>query len=168
MNITILYVSITSNTEKVAGYIREGICTVGDINVKLMNLAKEETLDFDFIKESKAVIFGSPTYVANMSWQMKKWFDTNWSCSLSGKLGAVFATANALHGGADLALLGMINHLLVKGMLVYSSGVEYGRPFIHLGPVALRDELEKKKDLFVLFGKRIAGKSIELFEDTTS
>ena len=102
-----------------------------------------------------------------MSWQMKKWFDTDWNCHLSGKLGAAFATANALHGGADLALLGLVNHMLVKGMLAYSSGAGCGRPFIHLGPVALRGELEKKKDLFVLFGKRIAEKSIELFENTT-
>jgi NAD(P)H dehydrogenase (quinone) len=168
VKITILYVSITGNTEKVAGYIQEGICTVGDIEVKLMNLAKEETLDLDFMNESKTVIFGTPTYVANMSWQMKKWFDTDRRCNLSGKLGAAFATANVLHGGADLALLGIINHMLVKGMLAYSSGSGCGRPFIHLGPVALRDELEKKKDLFVLFGKRIAEKSMELFENTTN
>lgn len=163
MKISILYVSITGNTEKVAGYIQEGIRTVGNIEVKLMNLTKKETLDLNFINESRTVIFGTPTYVANMSWQMKKWFDTEWNYSLSGKLGAVFATANALHGGADLALLGMVNHILVKGMLAYSSGAGCGRPFIHLGPVALRDELEEKEDLFVLFGKRIAEKSMELF-----
>jgi hypothetical protein len=28
--------------------------------------------------------------------------------------------------------------------------------------------LEAKKDLFVLFGKRVADKSIELFENTTA
>ena len=164
MRITILYVSVTGNTEKVAGYIKEGICSVGDIEVRLMNLVKKETMDKDFIESSKAVIFGTPSYVANMSWQMKKWFDTEWECNLSGKLGAAFATANCLHGGADVALLGIINHILVKGMLAYSSGVIYGPPNIHLGPVALRDGLEDKKDLFVLFGKRIAAKSVELFE----
>jgi NAD(P)H dehydrogenase (quinone) len=164
MKITILYVSVTGNTEKVAGYIKEGLCSTGKVEVKLMNLVKEESLDVEFIKASRAVVFGTPTYVANLSWQMKKWFDTEWNCSLAGKLGAAFATANCLHGGADLALLGIINHILVKGMLAYSSGAGCGNPFIHLGPVALRGELEDKKDLFVVFGKRIADKSLELFE----
>lgn len=65
-----------------------------------------------------------------------------------------------------MAVLCLINHMLVKGMLAYSSGAGCGRPFIHLGPIALRDELEKKKDLFVVFGKRIADKSKELFGNT--
>lgn len=72
MKIAILYVSITGNTEKAAGYIQEGICEAGGIDVRLMNLAREETLDLDFIKDSRAVIFGTPTYVANISWQIKK------------------------------------------------------------------------------------------------
>jgi NAD(P)H dehydrogenase (quinone) len=163
VKITILYVSVTGNTEKVAGYIQEGILSTGNVEVKLMNLVKAETVDKDFINASRAVVFGTPTYVANMSWQMKQWFDTEWECKLAGKIGAAFATANCLHGGADLALLGVINHILVKGMLAYSSGAGCGQPFIHLGPVALRGELEAKKDLFVLFGKRIAEKSGELF-----
>ncbi len=165
MKITVLYVSVTGNTEKVAGYIKEGLSSTGRVEVKLMNLIKEETLDTGFIKASRAIVFGTPTYVANISWQMKKWFDTEWNCQLPGKLGAAFATANCLHGGADLALLGIINHILVKGMLAYSSGAGCGNPFIHLGPVALRGELEEKKDLFVTFGKRIAEKSLEIFEN---
>lgn len=163
MKITVLYVSVTGNTERVAGYVKEGICQVGGVEARLMNLVREETLDFDFIRASKAVVFGTPTYAANMAWQMKRWFDTDWECSLSGKLGAAFATANCLHGGADVAILAVINHILVKGMLAYASGMGCGTPFIHLGPVALRGELEEKRDLFVVFGNRIAGKCAELF-----
>jgi NAD(P)H dehydrogenase (quinone) len=166
VKITILYVSITGNTEKTAEYIKEGILSAGEIEVRLMNLASEETIDHDFIEASRAVIFGTPTYVANMCWQLKKWFDTDWNCNLAGKIGAAFATANVISGGADVAILSVINHLLVKGMLAYSSGAGCGRPFIHLGPIAIRGELGAKKDVFVLFGKRIAEKSMELFENT--
>lgn len=165
MKITILYASVTGNTEKVAGFIKEGICSTGAIEVRLMNLVKEETIDIGFINDSKAVVFGTPTYVSNMCWQMKKWFDTEWKCTLSGKLGAAFATANVLSGGADVAILSIINHILVKGMLAYSSGAGCGRPFIHLGPIAIRGELEEKRDVFTVFGKRIAEKSRELFEN---
>lgn len=167
MKITILYVSVTGNTETAAEYIEQGIKKAdrkaAGLEVKLMNLVKEETLDPDYVKESKTVIIGTPTYVANMSWQMKKWFDTNREFKLAGKLGGVFATANFAHGGADLALLGLINHMLVKGMLIYSSGSGCGKPFIHLGPMALKGELKHKKKLFMTFGRRMADKTLELF-----
>ncbi|MFA0816540.1 MAG: flavodoxin family protein [Anaerofustis sp.] len=166
MKIAILYYSESGNTAKMADTIEAGILSVGQIEVKQMNLNQTDNkpIDADFVNQSSAVLFGTPTYVANMCWQMKQWFDTDWNCNLAGKLGGAFATANAPHGGADVAVLGIINHLLVKGMLVYSSGAGCGRPFIHLGPTALRDELEQKAPLFKLFGKRIAEKAIELFD----
>jgi len=168
MRITILYVSVTGNTEKMAEHIREGICETGNIEVRMMNLSKEEpmnykSMDYSFIEDSEALIIGTPAYVADMSWQLKKWFDTEWKCSLAGKLGAAFATANYLHGGADLAISSVLSHMLVKGMLVYSSGAGCGNPFIHLGPVALNHDLESKRELFRLFGKRVAEKTMELF-----
>lgn len=163
MKISIIYVSVTGNTEQVAGYIRDGILSEGENEIKLMNLAKEETMDTAFVNDSQAVILGTPTYVASLAWQIKKWFDTDWDCKLAGKLGAGFATANVLSGGADVAILSLISHMLVKGMVVYSSGAGCGQPFIHLGPIGIRGELEQKKDIFELYGKRIAAKSRELF-----
>ena len=59
---------------------------------------------------------------------MKKWFGTNWTAKLGGELGGVFATENSPNGGAELALITMAGHILVKGMLVYSGR---GRPFIY-------------------------------------
>ncbi|MGI6711166.1 MAG: flavodoxin family protein [Bacillota bacterium] len=163
MKITVLYVSVTGNTEKMAGYIRDGIEETDDMEVRLMNLNQKETVDFSFVKDSSAIIIGTPAYVADMSWQLKKWFDTDWNCNLAGKLGAAFATANCMHGGADLAISSVLRHMLVKGIMVYSSGAGCGRPFIHLGPVALKDDLDGKRELFQLFGKRIAQKAVELF-----
>ncbi|EQB22015.1 Flavodoxin [Dehalobacter sp. UNSWDHB] len=52
----------------------------------------EETVDYEFVEDSQAVIIGTPAYAADLSWQLKKWFDTDWNCSLAGKLGATFAT----------------------------------------------------------------------------
>lgn len=163
MKITILYVSCSGNTEKAAGLIRDGIMQAGDIEVRLMNIINEETLDAAFIKESAAVIIGTPTYAASMSWQLKKWFDTNRSAKLVGKLGAAFATAEYVYGGADIALASILQNMLVKGMLVYSSGAGCGAPIIHLGPVAITNDFEKSRDLFMIFGKRIAEKAMALF-----
>ena len=78
MKITILYVSVSGNTQKAASYIKEGIAQAGaGIEVKLINLLEEEAPDNDFIAESAAVIIGSPTYFADMCWQLKKWFDVD-------------------------------------------------------------------------------------------
>ena len=94
MKISILYFSASGNTEKAAEFIKEGISSLGEIEVKLMNIANSENIDDAFINDSKAVIFGTPTYSANMCWQMKQFFDTYRSCKLAGKIGAAIATEN--------------------------------------------------------------------------
>lgn len=164
LQIALLFFSETGNTERMAGFVGDGIHQFDDtIDVKLMNIKNDESIDVDFLNSSQAVIFGTPCYGANACWQMKKFLDTRWDLKLEGKLAGCFATANYMHGGGDVAILTVLQHTLVRGMLAYSSGVGCGRPYIHLGPVALRDELDEKKDLFEIFGRRCAEKTKELF-----
>lgn len=161
MKLAIIYYSKTGKTLEMAREIEKGMKSVDNIEVKLF---KVDDIDHDYINESKAVIFGTPTYYANTCWQIKKWFDESWGCNLAGKIGGAFATANFQQGGADSAILTIINHLMVKGMLVYSGGSALGDPYIHLGPVALRDTFEESREMFNVFGRRIAEKCVELFE----
>ncbi|SFD14371.1 flavodoxin family protein [Clostridium uliginosum] len=161
MKIAILYFSKTGKTERTAKVIEEGINKVEGIEVKAMNLDK---VDYEFLDESKAVIFGTPTYYANMTWQMKKWIDESRNCNLEGKLGAVFATAQYIGGGANVAMTTMINHFMVKGMLMYSGGSALGQPYIHLGHVSIGDGNEKEDEVARVFGERIGKKAKELFE----
>ena len=50
LQISLLFFSETGNTEKVAGFIRDGIHKVDNsIAVKLMNYKNEENVDVDFI-----------------------------------------------------------------------------------------------------------------------
>lgn len=164
MKIAILYFSETGNTEKMASFVKEGILSADkDIEVVLINIVKDENIDAKVFNDCSAVIFGTPCYVSNTCWQLKKFFDTRFDCKLEGKLAACFATANCMWGGADLAIMTVLQHALTRGMLAYSSGMECGRPFIHLGPIALRDELDEKAELFSLFGSRVAKKTLELF-----
>lgn len=165
MKIAILYFSQTGNTEKMAGVIRDGILEYNkNIEVSLMNISSDENIDKDFLNDSSAVIFGTPTYVASTCWQMKKFFDTRFDCKLEGKLAACFATAGCVWGGPDIAIQSILEMALTHGMLAYSSGTEFGRPYIHLGPIALMNNLEENADIFTLFGKRIARKTSELFK----
>lgn len=143
-----------------AEVIANGMKSVAGIEVGVFDL---EQIDYDFLAESNAVVFGTPTYYANTCWQIKKWFDESRNIKLGGKIGAVFATADFAQGGADTAILTIINHLMVKGMLVYSGGSAMGLPYIHLGAVALKENFEQSKPMFEIFGQRIADKTVELF-----
>ena len=162
MKLSIIYFSKTGNTYTMAKEIGNGMKTIENIELRIFDI---ENIDYEYINESKAVVFGTPTYYANTCWQIKKWFDESWGCNLSGKIGGVFATADFPQGGADTAISTIINNLMVKGMLVYSGGSAVGEPYIHLGPVALKENFEESKELFNVFGKRIAAKCIELFKE---
>ena len=160
MKISILYSSRTGKTERVAKLIEEGVKRVQGIEVKAMNLNE---IDKEFIDDSKGIIFGTPTYYANMSWEMKKWIDESSSFNLEGKLGAAFSTANSIAGGSDIALLAILNHLMVKGMLVYSGGVAFGKPKTHLGYVQINEIVENEDENARIFGERIAKKVSQIF-----
>ena len=166
MRVSILYYSETGNTEQVARWIGQGAESVAGTEVRLFNLRDNEEPDQTFIESSSAVIFGTPTYYANMCWQVKRWFDTKHAYHLAGKIGSAFSTENSPNGGGgELAIMTLVNHMLVKGMLVYSSGAGCGRPFIHIGPTVVQDVLPEKEGLCRLFGQRIAEKAHELFQN---
>lgn len=167
MKISIILYSETGNTEKAAEYITAGAMKIEGTEVKCFNIKDEENWDVEYIKESKAVIFGTPTYYANICWQMKKWFDTQGvKYGLGGKIGSAFATENSPNGGgAELAIMTIYNHLLVYGMLVYSTGVDYGRPPIHIGPTIVKDQMQDREENCRRFGERIAMKVRDLFGD---
>lgn len=163
--ISIIFYSETGNTETVSQWIREGVLSVPDTEVRLFNLKNSEEPDKEYVEACDAVIFGTPTYVANLCWQIKKWFDTNMHYNLGGKLGSAFSTENSPNGGGgELAIMTLINHMLVKGMMIYSSGASCGRPFIHIGPTVVKDRMQEQKDICALFGKRIAEQAHRLFD----
>lgn len=165
MKVSIVYFSATGNTEKVARWIQEGAQQAADTEVRLFNLAENDAPDRDFIEASSAVVFGTPTYVASMCWQLKKFFDVHMEYDLADKIGAAFATENSPHGGgAEQAVMTIHTHMLVKGMFVYSSGAGCGRPYIHIGPTVVRDQMEERKEICQVFGKRIAEKAHMLFD----
>lgn len=160
MNITILYHSESGNTEEVAGIIKSGCNKIEGIKAEVMSI---KDADVEFINSSEAIILGSPTYTGNMSWQLKSFLDKNSKINYKGKLGAVFATENFIGGGADSALISMLSHLLVKGMVVYSAGASEGKPYTHFGAVCIQAGNKEQRARAEIFGERIAKKTVELF-----
>ena len=146
MKMTVLYHSVTGNTKTMAQVIAEGMMTVAGVEAKAFPI---ENWDAAWVKESKCVVLGTPIYLADL-------------CS-AVKVGGAFATADYLHGGGDLGIQTILNHMMVLGMLTYSGGGSFGKPVIHLGPVALHGHLEESKELFRLYGQRMATKTVSLF-----
>ena len=160
MKISILYDSKSGHTKRIGETIKLGAERVSEIEVKCMNI---NNIDINFLNESKAVIFGTPTYLANTTYNIKNWLDNSRNINLEGKIGAMYATADYIWGGADTAILTLMNHLIVKGMLLYSGGSAHGKPFIHLGYVSVNGVNDEDKETPMIFGERIAKKVKELF-----
>lgn len=160
MKMTVLYYSKSGNTKQMAQVIVEGMSAVEGVEAKAFSL---DEIDENFIKESKCVVIGTPIYLASMANPVKTWLDTaSLQYGLAGKIGGAFATADYVHGGAEIGIQSILSHLMVLGMLIYSGGGAYGKPVIHLGPVSLKDAMEETKENFYLYGQRMATKTKEL------
>lgn len=102
MKIAVIYYSQTGHTREMGEEITKGISAAGG-EARLFSV--EEEMDADYINSCDGVIFGTPTWMANTCWQMKKWFDVDSRpLKLAGKLGGVYATAHYAQGGADVAI----------------------------------------------------------------
>lgn len=160
MKVAIIYHSETGNTRAMAELVREG-CRRAGAEAACMPV---DEVDVGYVKESAAVILGSPTYEGSCSWQMKRFLDTAQE-GLAGKLGGVFASQNwPGGGGASFAEMTMIAGMLVRGMLIYSGGITEGQPFLHFGAVSRRapDE-ELYRERCIKLGENVARKAMELF-----
>ena len=163
MKISIIYMSQSGNTEAAAEYIEDGILAKYPfIQVKLMNVRENET-DVDFLTQSEAVIFGTPVYFSSMSWELKKWFDQSFRIDLHGKLGAAFVTAQSPTGGVDTAVMEILRHMLVKGMLVFSGTGQDQEHKFQIGAVGIGQDIECSAKQFEKFGECVAQTAIKLF-----
>lgn len=162
MKISIIYVSQSGNTEVAAEYIEEGILArFPFVQVKLMSI-REDEVDYEFLQQSEAVIFGTPVYCAGMSWELKKWFDSNVRLDLSGKLGAVFVTAQSPIGGIDLAIMDVVRNMMLKEMLVFSGAGKGTTNRFQLGAVGIVKTMDQDAEQLQVFGENIVEKVVSL------
>ena len=161
MKISIFYHSVSGNTKQCAEYIAEGANSVDGVEAKVFDIHAPDT---NFAKESSCIILGSPTYMGSMSAEIYTWLEKSMrEFSPAGKLAGAFATERYIHGGGDVAIQGILSHMLVSGMLPYSGGGAFGAPVIHYGPVGLAEDIQGCRDTFITYGRRMAEKASELF-----
>ena len=162
MKMTVLYYSKTGNTKHMAEIIAQGMETVDGVEAKAFPL---DAVEEAWAKESKCIILGAPIYMASVCAPVMSWLQSSFPAyGLAGKLGGAFATADYIHGGGDLGIRTILDHMMVYGMLTYSGGGSCGKPVIHLGPVAISGHLEESEETFVAYGKRMAAKAKEIYQ----
>jgi NAD(P)H dehydrogenase (quinone) len=127
------------------------------------------------LRETDALLLGSPTRFGNMAAPLKHFLDGTGSLWLSGALAGkpagVFTSTQTMHGGQETTLLSMMLPLLHHGM--YLVGLPYteralsdtrggGTPYgaSHVGGTGQLSEHEKT--LAQALGRRVAGLAVQL------
>lgn len=162
MKLSVIYDSKTNNTATMASFIAEGMNRVPGVEARSFHYSE---LDEDFVKDSKGVVFGSPTYMAGPTADFYTFLEKrSRGLNLTGKLGGVFATERFIHGRAEFVMQIIAGHLLMHGMMLYSVGNAKSEPFIHLGPVEVSTMgTDAFRDLFLFYGEKFAEQAVEVF-----
>ncbi len=156
MKITIIFDSVTGNTEKMAHAVAEGAREAGNIDVVVKHVDDAEKEDL----LSEGVIIGSPAYCGLMTWKLKRFFDTKtnpaWG-NVNGHIGAAFSSSGGLGGGNEMTVMSILNALLNFGYLTFGL-TDYTAKGVtaHYGAVAVQTPGEAELKACRLLGKRTA------------
>jgi len=153
--VLVAYYSRGGNTRRMAELVAEGARKAG-ADVELATVDKimpEDLLDYD------GIIIGSPTYYGQMCAEIKKLFDDSvrFHGKLEGKVGGAFSSAANIGGGNETTILGILEAMLIHGMVV--QGSPQGD---HYGPVAICGPDERATKQCRELGERVAKLSARL------
>jgi len=144
----VIYYSKSGNTKKMAETIASAMKNAGlTTDCKSVSEIKpEEVLEFD------AIVVGSPTYYGQMAAPIKQLFDDLVTShgKLQGRVGGAFTSSANIAGGNETTILGIIDAMLISGMVV--QGDPKGD---HYGPVSIGKPDERAKNQCERFALRI-------------
>lgn len=151
----IIYHSKSGHTKKMAEAIAEGI-TETKMNVMVCDVG---TASVDDLVGADAVILGSPCYYGSMAAQMKAFIDASvkYHGKLQGKVGGAFASSGIIGGGNESTVLGLLQALLIHGMVVAGNA-----KISHYGPISIGKPDKRVIDECITYGKRIAELTLKL------
>jgi NAD(P)H dehydrogenase (quinone) len=145
----VVYYSRSGNTKEMA-----------EIIAKAMNEAdlKTECKPVDKVKADDlpgydAIVIGSPTYYGHMAGPIKTLIDdlVGRHGQLNGKVGGAFSSAANIGGGNETTIMGIIEVMLIAGMIV--QGDPQGD---HYGPVSIGKPDNRVRQQCARRGQRIA------------
>jgi len=145
----VIYYSRTGNTKEMAEIIAKSMNDTGlQTDCKSVDkVGADDLLGYD------AIVIGSPTYYGNMAGPIKELIDetVTFHGKLDGKVGASFSSAANIGGGNETTIMGIIEAMLIAGMVV--QGDPKGD---HYGPVSIGKPDDRVSRQCERRGKRIA------------
>ena len=155
--VLVVYYSRTGNTARMAESVAEGARQAGaEVTLKRVGeISAADLVHYD------GIIVGSPTYYGQMSWEVKKLFDDSvkFHHKLQGKVGGAFTSSGNIGGGNETTLLGLLQAMLIHGMVV--QGFAGGD---HYGPVSIGAPDDRVARECAALGKRVAQLAAQLFD----
>ena len=144
--VLISYFSKSGNTKEMALRIKEGLDSLGNIDV---DLKKAQDTTIEDLRSSDGIVIGSPTYFGVMATQVKELIDKSIQCygKLVGKVGGAFTSSGMIGGGNETTIMSILQGLLIHGMIV--QGVHKGN---HYGPVSVGAPNQEVRDECVQYG----------------
>src|SRR4051812_14441841 len=124
--VLIVYHSVTGNTENMARGVAEGATGVSGASVLLKRVGE---VTGDDLLACDALIVGSPVYYANMTGEIKTFFD-NWGFKfrlftdfkMRNKIGGAFVTGASVSNGKETTMQSIHAAMLINQMSVVSGG----------------------------------------------
>ncbi len=153
----VIYYSRSGNTKQMADLICDAMNKAGlKTDCKdVSDTSPEDMLNAD------AIVAGSPTYYGHMAGEIKKLFDESVSKhgKLDGKVGGAFSSSVNIGGGNESTILGIIECMLVHGMVI--QGDAQGD---HYGPVSIGKPDDRVISQCSRKGQRIAELTLKLYK----
>ena len=129
-NVAIIYFSGYGHTVKQAEAVEAGVKQIEGVTSNLIQIDKEGNItekDWEILAASKAIIFGSPTYMGNVAWQFKKfadasskvWFNALWK----DKIAAGFTNSASINGDKFSTINYLFTLAMQHGMVWVGTGM---------------------------------------------
>lgn len=145
----VIYYSRSGNTKEMGELIAKSM-NESDLPTEcksVSDITPEDIFGYD------AIVIGSPTYYGQMAGPIKSLIDDLVSRhgQLDGKVGAAFSSAANIGGGNETTIMGIIEAMLISGMVV--QGDPKGD---HYGPVSIGKPDQRVEKQCIRRGRRIA------------
>ena len=145
----VIYYSRTGNTKEMAQIIAKAM-NEADLPTECKSVGDVKA---DDVFSYDAIVIGSPTYYGQMAAPIKELIDdlVGRHGQLDGKVGAAFTSAANIGGGNETTIMGIIEAMLISGMVV--QGDPNGD---HYGPVSIGKPDQRVEQQCRRRGQRIA------------
>ena len=126
IKIYIVYFSGFGHTKVQAEAVQRGAASVNGVETVLLT-TDQATERLDELDDADAIIFGTPTYMGNISAEMKKfievgakkWFTLAWKDKIAG----AFTNSSSFSGDKLNTLMGLVINAMQHGMIYVGTGM---------------------------------------------